>query len=41
VIGPLPSSSDGDPVPKAQRVVSGEGPPRRGHVLPSDRPGVK
>jgi hypothetical protein len=37
--GPLPSSSGGDPVLKAQLVTSGDGPPRRGHVPPSDRPG--
>jgi hypothetical protein len=41
VIGPPPSSSDGDPVPKAQLVMSGEGPLRRGHVSPSDSPSVK
>jgi hypothetical protein len=41
MIGPPPSSSGGDPVLKAQLVASGEGPPRRGHVSPSDRLGVK
>jgi hypothetical protein len=40
-IGPLPSSSGGDPVLKAQLATAGEGPPRRGHVSPSDRPCVK
>jgi hypothetical protein len=40
-IGPPPSSSGGDPVTKAQLAASGEDPPRRGHVSPSDRPVVK
>jgi hypothetical protein len=41
VIDPPPSSSDGDPVSKAQLAASGKGPPRRGHMSPSDRPVVK